>query len=213
MRGRPRTRPYGPPEPCVRCGGPRKGRTEQFCSTTCRNRALADQRLGTKVRKTPGITCQTCGKDFWRKTGGRERKAGIVPRFCSRACFHAQRGQDYVWRGMLVISCPDCNQELYPNPNQNRCEPCARKHKRRQERAAGSRKGSAIPLAVLIDREGNRCYLCNMPCVAPCDSTHANWKWAPTVEHVIPRSKGGTDTWDNVRLAHVVCNSKKHARI
>lgn len=31
----------------------------------------------------------------------------------------------------------------------------------------------------------------------------------PSIDHVIPISKGGTHTWDNVRLAHHHCNSIK----
>lgn len=30
-----------------------------------------------------------------------------------------------------------------------------------------------------------------------------------TIDHVIPRSKGGKDTWDNLVAACVVCNTKK----
>jgi 5-methylcytosine-specific restriction endonuclease McrA len=33
--------------------------------------------------------------------------------------------------------------------------------------------------------------------------------WAPTVDHVIPLACGGTDTWDNIQLAHFICNSYK----
>lgn len=32
---------------------------------------------------------------------------------------------------------------------------------------------------------------------------------APTVDHIIPIIDGGTDTWDNVQLAHVRCNCMK----
>ena len=31
----------------------------------------------------------------------------------------------------------------------------------------------------------------------------------PTVDHIIPLSKGGSHTWDNVRLAHMACNAGK----
>ena len=33
--------------------------------------------------------------------------------------------------------------------------------------------------------------------------------WAATIDHVIPLSKGGTHTWDNVRPAHWKCNMDK----
>ena len=31
----------------------------------------------------------------------------------------------------------------------------------------------------------------------------------PSIDHVIPVSKGGTHTWDNVKLAHRHCNTMK----
>lgn len=35
--------------------------------------------------------------------------------------------------------------------------------------------------------------------------------YAPTVDHIIPLAKAGTHTWDNVQLAHSICNSFKNA--
>lgn len=34
-----------------------------------------------------------------------------------------------------------------------------------------------------------------------------------TVEHIVPQSKGGANTWNNVRPAHWDCNLKKNANI
>ena len=31
----------------------------------------------------------------------------------------------------------------------------------------------------------------------------------PTLDHIIPLSKGGSHTWDNVQLAHMGCNAGK----
>lgn len=33
--------------------------------------------------------------------------------------------------------------------------------------------------------------------------------WYPSIDHVIPISKGGRHSWDNVKLAHRLCNSVK----
>ncbi|WP_210434349.1 HNH endonuclease [Virgibacillus sp. SK37] len=35
----------------------------------------------------------------------------------------------------------------------------------------------------------------------------------PSIEHVIPISKGGTHTWDNVKLAHRKCNNLKSDKV
>lgn len=37
-------------------------------------------------------------------------------------------------------------------------------------------------------------------------------KMYPTVDHIIPLSKGGTHTWNNVQLAHMGCNAGKQDR-
>lgn len=34
-----------------------------------------------------------------------------------------------------------------------------------------------------------------------------------TIDHIIPLSKGGTHTYNNVQLAHYICNSKKSDKI
>lgn len=34
---------------------------------------------------------------------------------------------------------------------------------------------------------------------------------APTLDHVVPLSSGGAHTYDNIRTAHFICNSRKHA--
>lgn len=52
----------------------------------------------------------------------------------------------------------------------------------------------------LINKYGNICHLCGEPIT---DMKQV------TVDHVIPISKGGADTLDNMRPAHESCNRKK----
>lgn len=54
---------------------------------------------------------------------------------------------------------------------------------------------------------GDLCYLCTQPMkFLPKD--HNDEEYA-TLEHVIPKSKGGQSTWENVKLAHFKCNNEK----
>ncbi|MGD7007613.1 HNH endonuclease [Metabacillus sp. 84] len=69
---------------------------------------------------------------------------------------------------------------------------------------------SDITITKLISRDGNRCYLCNDEVDLQCDK---NSKKAPTIEHVIPVSKGGTHTWNNVKLACRDCNVLKSDKL
>ena len=66
-------------------------------------------------------------------------------------------------------------------------------------------------------RVGNMtCQLCGRPCdendyIVDARGTVICGDNFPSVDHIVPAALGGTDTWDNVQLAHRACNSKKSA--
>lgn len=73
-----------------------------------------------------------------------------------------------------------------------------------------------IPLDEVYRKYNGICYLCGGKCdyndyewVNGHKNVHGNY---PSREHVIPLSKGGLHTWENVRLAHIRCNSSKGVR-
>ncbi len=61
----------------------------------------------------------------------------------------------------------------------------------------------SITLAKIFKKDAGLCYLCK--------------KWVKpgvaSMDHVYPLSKGGTHTWDNVKLTHLRCNLVKGDRI
>ena len=78
----------------------------------------------------------------------------------------------------------------------------------------------SISLTKLIRRDRNTCYICGGKCdkgdyAMDADGNFIVGKSYPSVEHVHPVSKGGTHTWDNVKLAHHYCNTIKsnHAAV
>lgn len=56
----------------------------------------------------------------------------------------------------------------------------------------------------IYERDGWTCQLCTEP-VDP--SLHHSDQWAATLDHIVPRSQGGDDSDENLRLAHRWCNS------
>jgi 5-methylcytosine-specific restriction endonuclease McrA len=53
---------------------------------------------------------------------------------------------------------------------------------------------------ILLEQFGRTCWLCHG--VIP---THVE----PTLDHIVPRSKGGPNAVSNLRLAHAGCNQKR----
>ena len=75
------------------------------------------------------------------------------------------------------------------------------------------RHDNSISLERLFKRDKGICYLCGELCDWNDgyfkDETFVAGNNYPSVDHVIPVTRGGTHTWDNIRLAHRICNTIK----
>ncbi len=86
----------------------------------------------------------------------------------------------------------------------------------RNKRFKGAIIDKDITLHKLYRLSGGVCYLCGGKCDWS-DTVITNGKRRskssyPSIDHVVPLSKGGEHSWNNVRLAHLGCNSSKGAR-
>lgn len=68
-------------------------------------------------------------------------------------------------------------------------------------------------LKELFERDKGVCHICGGICNWN-DKQVVNGTWIygndyPSRDHVIPKSKGGANSWENLKLAHRICNSKK----
>jgi 5-methylcytosine-specific restriction endonuclease McrA len=71
-----------------------------------------------------------------------------------------------------------------------------------------------VLLRLLVERDGSNCHLCDAPVLMHLASGVKGDPsgLGPSVDHVIPRSKGGSDDPGNMRLAHWKCNRERSAR-
>lgn len=84
------------------------------------------------------------------------------------------------------------------------------RHKDFRRRVAKTKESKEITLQALYKRDKGICWICGKPCDITLDS---NDKYYPSIDHVVPIAKGGRDLWDNVKLAHRICNSVKSDHI
>lgn len=118
-----------------------------------------------------------------------------------------------------------CGQ-LLPDPSRTVCDLCKKETKREQYRKKDVKRraklrrverDNSISLGKLFKRDDGLCYLCGGVCdwtdYQEINGTFIAGNSYPSVDHVIPISHGGSDTWDNIKLAHRLCNSKKRDKI
>ena len=84
------------------------------------------------------------------------------------------------------------------------------KQLRRAQSKANGPYDKDISLWAVSSRDSDTCHICRAK-VDWKDKTIGNMY--PSVDHVVPLSKGGTHTWDNVKIAHRWCNSVKCDKI
>lgn len=67
----------------------------------------------------------------------------------------------------------------------------------------------------LLETHGTSCHLCGkaIDLTAPAQVGAKGWELSLHPDHIIPLSKGGSDTMDNVRPAHARCNIRKWATV
>jgi 5-methylcytosine-specific restriction endonuclease McrA len=192
------------------------GRPRLYCSDTCRREAdNVRHREKVEARRVyESRECQACGFVFVT-----HHKARV---FCSKDCrlkksiersrqkYRASRPEFKRW------PCKWCGEDMvFPSSylGTRAYHPECRKQSRRVENRKKSAKrrgaavrGETVTHEEIAERDGFICYLCSgvvdmsLPRVS---------RWGATLDHVIPVSKGGKDTADNLKLAHWICNNRK----
>ena len=121
---------------------------------------------------------------------------------------------------LAIHVCKNCGKEYCIgttgyNSKQYCSEKCMKrwamrvKNDRRLKRMKQRKHDNDITLEKLFSRDSGICYLCGGACDWD-DMTDGNAGDSyPSIDHVLPLAKGGTHTWDNIKLAHRKCNWEK----
>ena len=160
------------------------------------------------------IRCKECGAIRYRSC------SNIFGKGRNIACKECDANR----KGINVGICVECGEEFKQySPKQILCKGCHAKQERQKKNAYhGARERKArengkvdysITLAKLIKRDKHICKLCGRKVnendyVYIGDNFIAGNEY-PSIDHIIPLSKGGVHQWDNVQLAHRLCNSIK----
>ena len=194
---------------CKRCGKYFKTYKSQYCSHECRNNLGSDKLKQKYIPKPKHIAvCINCNKEY--KTHRSKSK------YCSYECSYEYKVKH---KPIHNKKCKECSKWFSSTNNRLIfCSSvCGKKYRNREKETLRRKRikqnGKVdwkISIERLMKRDKNICYLCGDCVDINLDPNH---NYYPSIEHVIPVSKGGTHTWDNVKLAHRKCNYLKSNKV
>lgn len=164
------------------------------------------------------IRCKTCGAVTERsKSTIRQKKCECKACKESAKLEHERERLIRVFQAVLSAKIPKicecCGGKFFSQyPTAKYCEACkgARKnHHRARCRKYGVAYQYGISLRKLYIRDRGICQICGNPTDWNDKRWGADGPLYPTIDHILALANGGPHSWDNVQLAHAICNSKK----
>lgn len=194
---------------CKQCGKeyhPKEKKRDAYCSRECFYEHI-DQRhkgvvAGRKQQRVEILATQKyltqLRNDIINAMNKELKTKTYICDICGKA-FESDRKQRY-----CSDECKKVNQRAYQN---------AYKEIKRRKAYKNGAVDNSISLNKLAKRDKNHCHICGDKCdwnnFITIGSTFIALDNYPSIDHVIPISKGGTHTWGNVKLAHRCCNTIK----
>jgi 5-methylcytosine-specific restriction endonuclease McrA len=127
------------------------------------------------------------------KERARERAKALLARHPERAAIYDRRHYD------RHVEQSRATADRYRRANMLRYREAAARRRARERATATER----IDYQAIWDRDCGVCHICQLP----VDRAVLHY------DHVIPLAKGGTHTYDNIKVSHADCNIRKSAKI
>lgn len=186
---------------CTICGLELVMYQKKYCSKECQ-----------EIDKIKNYTCEYCGEKF---------QSATKKKYCSDKC---RRNKQFVSEVKKCKYCGELFKTQFKKSKIYCSNICSRKMKKIYSKLSNGKRAellkingqidSDITLRKLYKKENGICAICGGKCDYK-DYKLDDYKnfiignQYPSIDHIIPISKGGTHTWQNIQLAHRICNSYK----
>ncbi len=201
---------------CEQCGDQyqQTGRYQRFCTERCQWKAK-------RLARPLGL-CEYCKQPF-RYSNGTTKQ-----RFCSQACAVLSRPRKPKPGPRCRIHIKDCAQcgkaFVARRGHQKICSDECRRERNIARLTdlyiTATNTGTVRQatywrhqlIAHLRQRDGDNCGICHQPMLYVPTGPRGTDDRGATIDHIHPRSKGGSDDLTNLRLAHWSCNRQRGNR-
>lgn len=167
--------------------------------------------------------CPNC-KELARQEAENEKNAQkIFIKECKRLERERRRAEELqrkAERRPIAHECAVCGK-MTTRPKYC-CDECSKKafnsshEHRRRVRIKSAMVDNDITLEGLFKRDRGICWICGDKCnyedYIISDKAFIAGDWYPSIDHVIELANGGEHSWNNVKLAHRICNTKRFRR-
>ena len=187
---------------------------EGLCAE-CNKRIKKERRQKLKRYKKAG-KCGNCGRYL---IGNSKKKCYI----CKEEEKEIKRNEEYLKEKI----CKQCGEIFHSyKSNSKYCsEKCIKKHENHEKQIRRDNRlkengivDKTITLEKLYKRDNGTCKICGHKCdytdyYIDENGTYIAGNNYPSIDHIKPISKGGCHTWENVQLAHRICNTIKNDKV
>lgn len=172
------------------------GSVPRYCSRDCDPKRIEIEKRKAKRAERRG-TCQLCGI----ATEG----FGSYRIYCSARC---QTEHTRYPNGRVKRDCYICGKAI----DFDQIRPSGKRLGKNTRKCFTCYRDQVYPMKVadLAERDGFDCAICTEPVDF---SLKRPERLSPSIDHIIPVSRGGTNTPENLQLAHLTCNIRKRNRM
>lgn len=200
--------------------------TDSYVIVRCKNCGTENRISMITVRKGP-CTCPVCRQREIKARQQARQEQIQQQRKAEREARQEKKEHSRLLRKIeaseqMCLRFCECGT-LIDNPRRKLCKDCARKRANKNSEMARRIKlkrawvDTDITVEALYRRDNGVCWICG----GQCDLNDKKYvgetivcgNMYPSIDHVIPLGKLGPHSWQNVRLAHRICNSIKSDNI
>lgn len=165
----------------------------------------------------PPFDCAQCGKHCVPGENCGSRATKYCDAVCKYKALRPKAGPSCritkrETRAWIEGRCPECGDRFVRKDNHHlalgycstKCQKrVARRRRRAYKKGAGYK---TLTYWTIAERDAWTCQLCGKPVDTDAVAPHPN---SPTLDHIVPLSRGGDHSAENAQLAHFICNSTK----
>ena len=198
---------------------------DSYITLKCKECGYIFERSFITIRKGRRTECPECKRMAkiqreieWKEEAERRQREQTYNKLVKQ--FKDESNKYRHCKQTTMRTCKCCGNIFFTDKKINYCsKKCVnRVHSKNGEHARRIRMKEQmvdkdITIEGLYNRDKGKCALCGGICewndYIKKDNCFIAGNFYPSIDHIVPLSKGGEHSWSNVQLAHRVCNSRK----